>query len=49
MLSSCIPFTISPETLSNIIFYLNRNNYVVKTLFIVYLLFLGELPRHEAL
>ena len=49
MLSSCIPFTISRKNLSIIILYLNRNNYVVKNLFIVYLSFLGEWPRHEAL
>ena len=55
MLSSCIPFMlekenkISQENPSNIHWYLQRNNWVVKNIFIVSLLLLGELPRHEYL
>ena len=37
------------KNFSNIIWYLNRNNWVVKTVFVVCLLLLGGWPRHESL
>ena len=41
--------TLVEKNLSNILRYLKIKNCVVKTLFIVCLLLLGEWPRHESL
>ena len=55
MLSYCIPFflyiekEVSQENLYDIYSFLERNNYIMKTLFIKCLLLLWELPRHESL
>ena len=50
MISSFIPF-MGPQLIKPLLYYvvLNRNNCVVKNLFIVCLLLLGERPCHEYL
>ena len=53
ILLPCIPFMVwrkRPQLRKPLLYYLvlNRNNYVVKNIFIVCLFFLGGWPRHEA-
>ena len=54
VLSSCIPFMVDrkwPQSRKYLLYYveINKNNCIVKNLFIVFLLSLGGWPHHESL